>query len=241
MIEIFDSITHPTIEKTWLSPRFNDYCDINLLLSEMEKYNVKKAFAVGMSSVGGYEPKKYLEFIKQHENLIPIAFCEISYGREELEKLKKMGYRGIKIHPRLSKIEPDDDMIFEIIKNANELNLIVLYCGFLGASEKFVQKIGDEKIIFLHTGGKDLKKTFEKLKDKKNILLDLSYTFLKYEELDDYLKYLFEKHSDRICIGSDHPEVQLKDFRAKFDLLSGQLKREKTKKIAYKNIEEFML
>lgn len=241
MIEIFDSATHPTIDNTWLNPRFSEYCDINLLLDDMKKYKIKKAFAIGLNDVGGYELEKYIEFIKPHKNLIPIAFCEVGYDYKKLEEIKTMGYKGIKIHPRLSKVKPDDDRIFKLIKYANKLNLIVLYCGFLGVNEKFIQKIEDEKLLFLHTGGKNLEKTFGKLKNKKNILLDLSYTFNKYEEVNDHIAYLFENYSDRICIGSDHPEVKIKEFRDKFDLFTKYLNAEKAKKIAYENIEKFML
>lgn len=241
MLEIFDSITHPTIDNTWLNPRFDDYCDVKILQQDMDKYKIKQAFAIGLGRVGSYELEKYIDFIKPYNNLIPVAFCEINYDLDNLKKIKEIGYRGIKIHPRISKVESDDDRVFELIKLANKLNLIVLYCGFLGVSEKFIEKIGDEKIIFLHTGGRDLEKTFEKLKDKKNILLDLSYTFAKYDELNDYIKYLFENYSDRICIGSDHPEVSIRDLRVKFELLINGLGNEKAEKIACKNIEAFML
>lgn len=240
MIEIFDSATHPTIDNTWLNPRFSEYCDIKLLLNDMKKYKIKKAFAIGLTNVGGYELEKYIEFIKPHKNLIPIAFCEVGYDYKKLEEIKTMGYKGIKIHPRLSKVEPDDDRIFELIKYANKLNLIVLYCGFLGVSEKFVQKIEDEKLLFLHTGGKNLEKTFEKLKNKKNILLDLSYTFNKYEEVNDYIAYLFENYSNRICIGSDHPEVKIKDLRVKFDLFTNFLDNKKVERIAFRNLDSII-
>jgi len=241
MIEIFDTLTHPTIDNTWLNPRFNEYCNLHLLLNDMEKYKIKKAFAVGLDGVGGYELEKYIEFIGPHKNLIPIAFCEPDYDFNKLEEIKKMGYKGIKIHPRISKIEIDDDRIFEIIKKTNKLGLIVLYCGFLGVSDKFIQKIGDEKLLFLHTGGEKLENTFEKLKKKKNILLDLSYTFNKYNELDKYIKYLFENYSDRICIGSDNPEVQLKELREKFNLFVKNLQHKKAENIAFKNLEKFVL
>lgn len=242
MQEIFDSITHPTIDSTWLNPKFSEYSNINLLLDDMKKFNIKKAFAVGLKGVGKYNLKDYIRFLNHCKNLIPIAFCEIDYDYMDLLEIKEMGYKGIKIHPRLSQIESDDDRIFEIIKNANQLNLIVLYCGFLGVTDKFIEKIGDEKLIFLHTGGKYLERTFKKLKNKKNILLDLSYTFNKYNELNDYIKYLFENYSDRICIGSDHPEVKLQELREKFDLISRNIiDKDKIQKIAYKNLENFMV
>lgn len=241
MIEIFDSITHPTINNTWLNPRFSEYSNIKLLLGDMEKFCINRAFAVGLNGVGGYGLQEYIEFLKPYKNLIPIAFCDIDYDYNKLQEIKNMGYKGIKIHPRIAKIEPDDDRIFEIIKNANQLGLIVLYCGFLGVTNKFIENVGDERLIFLHTGGKDLKETFEKLKDKKNVLLDLSYTFNKYDELNDFIVHLFQNYSGRICIGSDHPEVKLEELRDKFELLSKDIERNKKEKIAHGNLEGFMI
>jgi hypothetical protein len=239
-MEIFDSAVHPTIDNTWLNPKFSGCCDINSLIEDMKKYKIRKAFAIGLKEIGAYTLENYIKFLQEYKNIIPIAFCEIDYDFNKLNYIKQQGYKGIKIHPRLSGIESDDDRIFEIIKNANKLGLIVLYCGFLGVSEKFIKKIDNEKILFLHTGGKDLEKTFEKLKEKTSILLDLSYTFNRYEQLDSYLMYLFKNHSDRICIGSDHPEVKIKELREKFDLLSQYIDNEQIAKIAYQNIEMFI-
>lgn len=237
MIKIFDSATHPTIDNTWLNPRYNDYSNINVLISEMKTYNIYKAFAIGMKNVGGYTLESYIKFLRPFPNLIPIAFCD---NANDLIKIKNLGYKGIKIHPRLAKILPDDDKIFEIIQYANQLNLIVIYCGFLGVTEKFIQKIKDERIIFLHSGGKNIENTFEKLKDKRNILLDISYTMVKYPEIADKIEYIFNNYSDRICIGSDHPEVTMKELRDAFVSFSGGIIRENAEKIAYKNIEKFM-
>jgi predicted TIM-barrel fold metal-dependent hydrolase len=236
MIEIFDSLTHPTINNLWLNPRFNNCCDVRLLQEEMNKYKIFKSFAVGLRGVGGYSIEEYIKFIQLYQNLIPVAFCEIDYSKKELEEIKRLGYKGIKIHPRISDIALDDDRIFFLIKEANKLNLIVLYCGFLGVTKKFIDNIKEESLIFLHTGYKDLKKTFESLIDKTNILLDLSYTISRYTDNDKYIKYLFNNFYDRICIGSDHPEVSLSELRERFDFFAKDLLIENAQKIASKNI-----
>lgn len=235
--KIFDSLTHPTIDGKWLNPKFNEFSSLEYLLKSMEKNNIYKGFAVGMKNVGGYTHQAYIEFLKPYPNLIPIAYCE---EVEELGIIKSLGYLGIKIHPRLSNIQPDDDIVFDIIKEANKLGLVVLYCGFLGATNKFVEKIEQEKLIFLHTGGKDIKETFNLLKGKKNVLLDLSYTICKYPELDSFIIELFTKFYDKICVGSDHPEVSHKSLRERFEFFSNNLEEEAKNRIAYENIEEFM-
>ena len=237
MIEIFDTLTHPTINNTWLNPKFSEYSNIRIILEDMEKFRIKKAFAVGLKDVGGYNQKKYIEFLKPYKNLIPVAFCE---NLEEIYEINELGYKGLKIHPRISKTAPDDDKIFEIIRCANKLGLFVMYCGFSAVTDKFVDKIENEKLIFLHTGGKDLKNTFKKLKDKSNILLDLSYTFNRFNELDDYISYLFVNFYNKICIGSDSPEFRLQELREKFDLFSKKIERKRAEMIAFRNIENFL-
>lgn len=237
-MKIFDSATHPTINKTWLNPRFNNYCDIELLQQDLERFNIYKAFAIGLDGVGGYKKESFVHFISGFKNLIPIAYSYLNFGDSDFRELKALGYKGIKIHPRLLQIEPDDNRIFKLIDLANEYELTVLYCGYLGVSQKFVDCVGESKLIFLHTGGKDCQKTFKLIKHKTNILCDFSYT-MQFGALDETICNIFKNYPERVCVGSDHPEVNLGVFRERFDLLTDGLDVEKKEMIAYRNIECF--
>ncbi len=235
-MKIFDSLTHPTLDGTWLNPRFGEYANIDYLLDQMKVNNIYKAFAVGLKNVGAYDEEKFFKLIKTHTNLIPIAFCD---NPRQLEAIKLLGYKGIKIHPRIANFVGDEDIIFQIINEANRQNLIVLYCGFLELNPSFTKKIKDAKLIYLHCGGKNFTHTYNQLIHKENILLDLSYTIHNYQKLIEQIKSAVLKFPHRFCIGSDHPEVSYQDLRINFEKITDGLDEEQKKFIAYKNLEKF--
>lgn len=236
MIKIFDSAMHPTINGTWLNPKYNNYCNLEYLIQDMKKNAIYKALALGLKGIGGYQLEKYIEWLKPYPQFIPIAFCDTVHS---LVQIKKLGYKGIKIHPRIAKLENKEEAVITIINEANQLNLKVIYCGFLGASDYFIQHIGNNKLIFLHTGGKNVLNAYNTLINFPNIVLDFSYTMCKSPELKETIKQLFNLSPHRICIGSDQPEVRLDELRQAFEELTQDLPLEEKEKIAYKNIENF--
>lgn len=237
MIKIFDSAMHPTINQTWINPKYNDYSNMECLLQDMKKNNIYKALALGLKNVGDYHLEKYIEFLKPYPQFIPIAYCD---DINTLTKTAKLGYKGIKIHPRIGNLINNEEKILHIITEANALNLKVIYCGFLGVSDYFLDTINNNSLVFLHTGGKDLSKTYAKLKSFSNILLDFSYTMCNYPELTTEIKTIFKEIPNRICIGSDQPEIRLDFFRQTFEKLTQNLSLENKEKIAYKNLEYYI-
>src|SRR5574344_138942 len=108
-IPIFDSLTHPTINNCWFEDRFNNSSE--LLIKEMEENNIQWAFAVGMQGIGEYEEQKYYDYVKSlSDKFFPIAYYDFkeSETKEEidkkLEKIKSIGYYGIKLHTRFSNL-----------------------------------------------------------------------------------------------------------------------------------------
>lgn len=69
------------------------------------------------------------------------------------------------------------------------------------------------KIILLHGGYCELLETSEMIRPLGNVILDLSYTLLRFREthLVDDIKFLFQTFDRRICIGSDFPENTISD------------------------------
>lgn len=240
MIKIFDSLVHPTIDGTWLNPRFNAHCDLAMLLCDMSQYGIFKALAVGLSGVGGYAPELFIKFLAPYPQLVPIAFCDPCHDIAKLETLKAMGYAGIKIHPRISHLSGDERCIFDCIDRANSIGLKVLYCGFLGISENFAEMINENSLILLHSGGRNFFETFNMLKNKKNILFDLSYTLTEFIEISAMIPDILKAHSDRFCVGSDHPEISLCTLRENFERVTNGLTHLQRELIAHKNIEKFL-
>ncbi len=257
-IPIFDSLTHPTIDSNWILPKYPACASIEPLRQQMAEANIKWAFAVGIKGIGGYEEERYVEMIKEtgNSNIFPIAFYhpdsnKSSAIREDLISIKKRGYSGIKLHPRISDFSITEHTS-TIIKVANDLGLICMLCTYTYSSNN-ARKMSPElimdmlsqtdgaKVILMHSGAVRLLEFMEIARVFKNILLDLSFTICKYEEssIDLDIKYMFNKFDQRICIGSDFPQFSLIDLRQRFEYFSEELPVEKLENIAYKNLLNF--
>jgi predicted TIM-barrel fold metal-dependent hydrolase len=254
-IPIFDSLTHPTFTGEWLTGAKNN-ASLELLLSDMKNSNTRWAFAVGMKGIGQYNEQGFAEWIlSKSGNLFPVAYidpkepCSI----EQFIKLKKQGYIGIKLHPRLSDFSLSDSRLIPIIKQAHQVGLIIFLCTYfydrtqtsaknnIESLVSLLASFTDEKIILLHSGAIRVLELVELTRAFKNILLDISFTLVKYEgsSLDVDIKYLFQTFDRRICIGSDFPEFSQVKMRERFEYFAKDIAAEKLENIAYKNIVSF--
>ena len=261
-IPIFDSLTHPTINGDWILPRYPQISKLNSLLEDMEKNNVSKALAVGMKGVGGYEEDEFANFIlSKTDKLVPIAFFDINKFNSlveinrKLKKLKQLGYKGIKLHPRIGNFNLTNKQLPDVVKLSNDNNLTVMLCtyfystvpnSYLNNTNSLIallEKIPNEKIILLHAGGVKLLEYMEIARAFTQVLLDISLTFLKYKNssIDADIKFLFESFDRRISIGTDYPEFSHFDLRSRFEKFGAGVDVEKLENIAFKNISQFIL
>jgi len=259
-IPIFDSISHPTISGDWISDKYNGLCNIDILINQMIENNIIKSFAIGMKNIGSYDEYKYIELLKPYgDYLIPIAYYDvyddmsITDIRNKLLYIKKIGYSGIKLHPRFSNFSLSHIYLPYIISFANELELSVLLCTYfyhntekslynsISSLNELLYTVDDCKIILLHSGTVKLMEMLEIGRSFKNILLDLSFTLCKYEgsSIDLDIKYAFDNFDERICIGSDYPEFSLTKLRERFEYFSNNLSINKLNNIAYKNLMKY--
>lgn len=224
-IPVFDSLIHINENGKWFNTQL-DASYKNMYQQCFIDLPIKKGLLVGL-------PENDLEMLlaiaKRHADvLIPIAPLESKYQTNLLEaftQLKQLGFRGIKIHPRILNINLQDNLIVEAIQCAHELGLISLLCTIhrypslpikMPISEALYEiclKTKNAKIIFLHGGYYDLLATSELLRPFENTILDLSTTLLRFQNshLLETIIYLFESFDKRICIGSDFPEYTMKD------------------------------
>lgn len=256
MIPVFDSLTHPTLSGTW-GKKFS--VNIETLISEMNQQNISSAFAVGIHDFEEYNHADFIQLCSKSDRLIPIAGIDVNIADyyNELKKIKELGFRGIKIHPRNNQILIHNkvDELTQIFKVAYELDLIVLFCTYCSdvperfpeqdpywALAQIMKNAPKTKIILLHGGVTRLLQYADLVRFHPHALLDISYTMMKYAgssiELD--IKYLFESFDQKICVGSDHPEYEISAFRAKLEELSENIATSKKEKIYYKNLENFI-
>ena len=260
-IPLFDSLTHPTLDGTWIgaAPGKNTLPELE---SEMAANNVEWAFAVGMKDIGGYSLEAYADYIRSAtQKVFPIAyydFHESDTGREivrKLENISRCGYLGIKVHPGFSRIDLRSEGLREVLREAGSRKLPVLLCTFLHRQTyhgmpcsylDFGPLLGGlpeaSKIILIHGGDVNLLALMEISRPYPNVLLDLSFTLCRYEgsSVDLDIRYLFHHYDQRICVGSDNPQFSLAQLRRRFDELAAGLDREKSNNVAHRNLQSFI-
>lgn len=256
LIPLFDSLTHPTLNKKWIK---NENADIDYLIESMRKNSVIAAIAVGMKGIGDYHEDRFITLVGKYKELIPVAFFD-SFNfpdksiKINLINLKSKGFMGIKIHPRISELSLRDPKLAKVIEFASEIGLFVLFCTYFIDSKNYsldndisalrylLSKTKKPKIILLHSGTTNLLEVIDIARSYENVLLDLSFTMIKYQgsSLDLDIKYAFQYFDRRVCIGSDHPEFNHFELRARFEFFSDGLSVEKKENIAFKNLYEFI-
>lgn len=263
-LPIFDSLTHPMPNGGWLDKKYENKNTINLLLTQMESANVKWALGVGMGTkIGEYNEQNYAKFISGYtDKIFPIAYINYQEVRDfdnatllsYLKSLSALGYVGIKLHPRFGGFSFCEPQVANIIKAAAEIELASLLCTYCwedsiksGLNDPFsmmkmLNKLNGAPVILLHGGGVLLMQFIEIARAFPNVLLDLSFSMLKYKgsSLDLDIKFAFSQFDKRICIGSDGPEFLPLDLRDRFNYFSQNIACNKLQNIAYKNLFSFI-
>lgn len=136
--------------------------------------------------------------------------------KKELNHIRELGLKGIKIHPDYQQVFIDDVRYMNIIEYADELGLIILtHAGVdIGLPDpvhcppermrKVLDKIKPKKMIAAHYGGwKQWQQVYECLAGE-NIYFDTAFTF-QYIEEETFLKILKKHGADRILFATDSP------------------------------------
>jgi predicted TIM-barrel fold metal-dependent hydrolase len=251
---IFDSLAHPTLDANWVSKDLD--ASFESLQLSMKDSSVKWACAIGMETIGGYTHKMFIDKCRNYDNLYPIAgFNPVNSNIiEELQSIKELGYHGIKIHPRLSKVTLANQSMEDTFEACAELELTIFLCTYYYDNtidmqyNNFENLVGlvnanlNTKVVLVHGGSVELLKHMELTRFNQNILLDLSLTIMKYKgsSVDMDIDFLFKHFDRRICIGTDHPEYTQSDLEERFNYFSKDLSEDKKHNIASLNLANFL-
>lgn len=257
MIPIFDSLAHPTVNGTWLGRGSGNI--FSALVDNLHTAGFCGACAVGLAGVDDYNHRSFSYECSKFENLVPIAGFRPARKSVEtdLSALKDLGFVGIKIHPRFSKIDlkQEKDLLVEVLKVAGSKKLVVFYCTYQHTSllqypefdyflslVSILKRAPETRVVLVHGGDVQLMRYAELVRFNDNLLLDLSLTMMKYNgsSIDLDIKFLLKFFDRRICIGSDHPEYAHRDVRARFEMLATGVSENKQRNVAYRNIIRFL-
>ncbi len=133
----------------------------------------------------------------------------------ELERIKDLGLKGVKLHPEYQKFYVDDEKMKPIYKKISQLGLItVFHAGYdIGFSEPFhcmpqnlenALKWLDSPVVAAHWGGSGCQKEVLKHLCGKDVWFDISFGYGTMPK--SFAMQLLEAHTpNRMLFGSDMP------------------------------------
>jgi len=262
MTKIFDSCTHPTLTGKWgfnKKIKSNNPASFEKLNKQLIKNNYYKACAIGFDNFEKYDHHKFIKQCEKYKNLVPIAGLnpkkKKSVLKKEIKLIKKLGYKGIKLHPRISNFNLLNKNLYNVLEFVENEKLVLMLCCYpnpsLNGNNRYdyvptllnlFKNIDSLKVILMHGGCYKLLELSEFVRqNSKNFLLDLSMTIIRYKgsSIDADIKYLLKNLDERICIGSDYPEYSLNELKTRFKELSMGISLKKKQNIFYKNLDRF--
>lgn len=166
----------------------------------------------------------------------------------ELERIKELGLKGVKLHPDYQNFNVDDEKMKPIYKKISSLGLITLFhagvdYGFpppYGATPEKMEKAlswFDFPVIAAHWGGIGCGEDVLKHLCGKNIYFDTAFGYCTQPKY--YFEKILEKHgADKILFGTDTPWHTANMENRLLDTLG--LSEEETKKINHINAQKLL-
>ncbi len=216
---IYDAHVHFGPSTQWV-PYINPEVTIEDVLREMNRYNIEKSVVFPNPHVGDKYPelndlvagaeKKY------SSKIIGFGRVDPRRGEEairEINRIKELGLRGVKLHPYVECFRPDHPFFNEFFSKIRELDMVILiHTGTLFSSPGYIKQVlkkyHDLKFILGHLQ----EGCISLMRDYENVYSDTSGCRVKL------LEYATETCEDKIMFGSDYPylsyRVQMEVVRA---------------------------
>jgi len=218
---LIDSCAHPTCDGQWIGGRAgvnHDELAINL-----QRSGYTGALAVGLPGVGSYDHREFLAKCASHPNLVPVAALTRSdtlvAAARDLNHIAALGFRIVKVHPRLLGYEQTLEMLPGIFDACIERDLAMALCTYpeyrssIGPDDArglMAQAIVDRpsgQFLAMHAGVLDPDPFAVAAAANPGVLLDFSLSLLKYpDEVMDPALRITAFQPRAACLGSDGPE-----------------------------------
>lgn len=169
--------------------------------------------------------------------------------------IERLGYIGLKLHPRLQGFEVDDERTVRLVQKAGEMNVPVLIDAFPDGTHlmhgfspikyaTLAQRCPKTRIIWAHMGGHHVIDFMMLAKRLPNVYFDFSYSLLYYQNSsvpNDMVYAMRSMKFKRIFYGSDYPDRTISaSLDGTLSYLSGQgLGKEELSQIMGLNAREF--
>jgi len=254
-MKLFDSLVHATDDGFWLgSDRYE--ASLNRLINEMDVAEVPRACLVAIADY--IDNDSVLRMAAAHPSrLIPIgsinpgALGDTLQVQEAVSKLAAQGFAGLKLHPRLNNYDPLDKRCLTAIQTAGAEGIPVFLDTLFRQRRITTRAIADvideiahacsqTKIVLLHSGGHAMLNLFELGRMHSHLILDLSFTIMRYRgsSLDLDMKFLCGALDQRLIVGSDFPEYVPSEVISRMRELCHGLPDQKVRNILHGNLDK---
>ncbi len=222
------------------------------LKSSMQKHGVAVSVVLSIAT-NAHQQKSVNDFaasINDNKNIFAFGsvypFSDDAFS--ELERIKQLGLKGVKLHPDYQGFNVDDVRLMPLYKKISELGLItVFHAGFdygfappYGATpEKMARAIDwfNSPVVAAHWGGINCNEDVIKYLCGKNIYFDVSFGYSMMPRY--YADKIMQLHTpDKMLFGTDTP-WHTPDMEMRL-LNNLELSNDDMDKITHKNAEKLL-
>lgn len=189
------------------------------LKSEMKKDGVDLAVVLGIATNPAQQTNVNNFAAEMNKEESVVAFGSVHpYAHdalEELERIKELGLKGVKLHPEYQEFFVDDERMKPIYKKISQLGLITLFHAgqdygynepFRCMPEGLARALSwfDAPVVAAHWGGVGCGKEVVKHLCGRDIWFDLSFGYGRMPK--SFAQEIADRHTpDRLLFGSDMP------------------------------------
>lgn len=250
----FDSCTHPTLDGMWIDGRYGmTFKQLDLIRRENSGY---EALAIGLPGVGGYEHRAFKRECDSwgFEGVAAVTTVESADLEREFNVIADLGFRGVKVHPRLLKKNTDLSYLSRVFSLCDQFGLVCLLCtyeadqpGQLPSCDPFYQVCSalndapNVRLILMHGGGPRLIQFASLARHSESILIDLSFTIIDSmtTALKPSIRDLVSRLDRHLCVGTDSPEFKVEQVLHRVLEIAENLETMKLQNILSKNLLRF--
>ena len=194
---------------------------------QLEEAGISKAIVLHLETQP-WSPTIFANAILKYQSLV--GFINIHpYSDSAAEQLKyginTLGFKGLKLHPRLQGFNIDDERTIKFVRFAGELGVPVLIDAFPDGTHlmqgfdpvkyaNLARKCPQTRMIWAHMGGHYVLDFMMLAKRLPNVYMDTSYSLLYYRGSSIVKNMIYSMRSmkfERIFYGSDYPDRPVKE------------------------------
>lgn len=187
-----------------------------------------------------------LEQTQKHDSFIGFGAVHAAMDNigDSVEKIRAMGFRGIKIHPDCQHFDIDDPRLFSLYEAAQGVLPMMIHMGDANYDHshprrlrRILEQFPKLQVCAAHFGGHTMYEVAREYLTDTDCIMDLSSTlmFLRKEEAEFYVNHY---GAERLAYGTDYPVWD--PVREMERFMSLDLTMEQKEQIAWKTASRFL-